>query len=77
MNRTWAAVGVPEHHRHLCHLWCHEVTPKRRAGFGFHLSASAVSATTRRLVTLRLGEGFAFRFRSDHVANLSQYPNAR
>jgi hypothetical protein len=26
---------------------------------------------------LRLGEGFAFRFGSDHVANLSQNLNAR
>jgi hypothetical protein len=49
----------------------------RWAGFGFHLTASAVSATTRRLVTLRLGERFALRFGSDHVANLSQRLNAR
>ena len=45
----------------------------RRAGFGFHLTASAVSATTRRLVTLRLGERFACRFGSDHVANFPQH----
>src|SRR5690349_3351786 len=38
---------APECHRHLCHLWCHEVTPKRRAGFGFHLTASAVSSAAR------------------------------
>jgi hypothetical protein len=31
----------------------------------------------RRLITLRLGERFAFRFGSDHVANLSQRLNAR
>ena len=49
----------------------------RRAGFGFHLTASAVSSTTRRLVTLRLGERFAYRFGADHVANLSQHLNAR
>jgi hypothetical protein len=49
----------------------------RRAGFGFHLTASAVSSAARRLVALRLEERFAFRLRSDHVANLSQVLNAR
>jgi hypothetical protein len=49
----------------------------RWAGFGFHLTASTVSSATRRLITLRLGERFAFRFGSDHVANLSQRLNAR
>jgi hypothetical protein len=49
----------------------------RWAGFGFHLTASAVSSATRRLITLRLGERFAFRFGADHVANLSQNLNAR
>jgi hypothetical protein len=34
-------------------------------------------ATTRWLVTLRLRERFAFRFGSNHVANLSQRLNAR
>ena len=66
----------PECHRHLCHLWCHEVTPKRRAGFGFHLTASTVSATTRRLVVPRFGERFAFRLGAKFVENLSQSPNA-
>jgi hypothetical protein len=46
-------------------------------GFGFHLTASAVSSTTRRLVMLRLTERFALWLRSDHVANLSQHLNAR
>ena len=40
------------------------------AQFYFPLTtASAVSSATRRLVTLRLGERFAFRLRSDHIAN--------
>jgi hypothetical protein len=47
----------------------------RRAGFGFHLTASAVSSATRRLVASRLGERFAFRFGADHVADFSQHPN--
>jgi hypothetical protein len=51
-----------------CHRW---------AGFGFHLTASAVSATTRRLITRPFGERFAFRFGSDHVANFSQHLNPR
>jgi hypothetical protein len=45
--------------------------------FGLHLTASSVSSATRRLVPSRLGERFAFRFGSDHVANLSQNLNAR
>jgi hypothetical protein len=48
----------------------------RWAGFGFHLTASAESSAARRLITLRLGERFAYRFGADHVANLSQCPDA-
>jgi hypothetical protein len=58
----------------LCHT---QGAGHRRAGLGFHLTASAVSTTARRLVTLRLRERFALRFGSNHVANLSQHLNAR
>ena len=54
-----------ERHRHLCHLWCHEVRPKRGAGFGFHLTASAVSSATRRLVPFRLAERLGVSVRAD------------
>src|SRR5437879_1696086 len=53
-------------------------TPERHrwAGFGFDLTASAVSSAARRLVMLRLGERFAFRFGSQPVENLPQHVNA-
>jgi hypothetical protein len=47
------------------------------AGFGFHLTPSAVSSSAWGLVMLRLGERFALRFGSNYVANLSQRLNAR
>jgi hypothetical protein len=37
----------------------------RWAGFGFHLTSSAVSSSAWRLVMLPLGERFAFRFGAD------------
>ena len=39
------------------------------------LTATAVATGARRLVTLRLGERFAFRLWSDHIVNLSQHSN--
>jgi hypothetical protein len=62
MNRTWAAAAFPS---------------VIGGPDSDSLTASAVSSTTRRLVMLRFRERFAFRFGSDHVANLSQHLNAR
>jgi hypothetical protein len=42
-----------------------------------HQLSIAMAPVSRRLVMLRLGELFAFRLGSDHVADLSQRLNAR
>lgn len=45
----------------------------RRAGLGFHLTASAaISSAARRLVNLPLRKRFAFRLGSDHIANAAE-----